>query len=57
MWTYGLICLMRMKPRQIHAAMLEAYPSFGPAPRYPYYRIAGGLAWILLLGSLGDPPL
>ena len=57
MWTYGLICLMRMKTRQVYEAILEACPSFGPVPRYPYYRIAGGLAWLLLVGSLSDPSL
>lgn len=56
MWTYGLICMFRLKARRIYEHLLAAYPSFGPAPRFPYYRVAGGLAFLLLVGALMDPP-
>jgi hypothetical protein len=57
MWAYGLLCLVRLKSRTVYEALLKIYPSFGPTPRYPYYRIAGGLAFLLLVGSLTDPGL
>ena len=57
MWSYGLMCLMRVRARRLCAKIIAAYPSFGPTPRFPYYRIAGGLAWILTVASLVDPPL
>lgn len=55
-WTYGLVCLVRLKSRRLYEALLRLYPSFGPTPPYPYYRIAGGLAWLLLVGALADSP-
>ena len=55
MWTYGLVCLVRLKSRQVYEALLKLYPSFGPTPRYPYYRVAGGIALLLLVGVLTDP--
>ena len=56
MWAYGLVCTLRLKARQLYEHLLALYPSFGPAPRFPYYRLAGGLALLLLVGSLTDPP-
>lgn len=57
MWTYGLVCLVRQKSRGLYEALLKIYPSFGPTPRYPYYRVAGGLAYLLLVGALTDPAI
>jgi len=57
MWAYGLVCLVRLRSRGVYEALLKIYPSFGPTPRYPYYRIAGGLAYLLLIGALADPSL
>ncbi len=55
MWAYGRVCLVRLQSRTVYEALLKIYPSFGPTPRYPYYRIAGGLAYLLLVGTLTDP--
>ncbi len=52
MWAYGLLCMFRLKAKRIYEHLLASYPSFGPAPKFAYYRIAGGLAYVLLLASL-----
>lgn len=57
MWAYGLLCRIRLNSRATYEALVKIYPSFGPTPRYPYYRIAGGLAYLLLVGALTDPAL
>jgi hypothetical protein len=55
MWTYGLLCSMRLKANRLYEKILAAYPAFGPVPRFPYYRVAGGLALLLFVGALIDP--
>lgn len=55
LWTYGLLCLIRIKAKRRFADLLKNYPAFGPVPRYPYYRAAAALAWLLLVGALSDP--
>ena len=55
MWTYGLLCMIRLKAKRLYDKILEVYPSFGPTPRFPYYRVAGGLALLLLVGVLANP--
>jgi len=32
------------------------YPSFGKPP-FPYYRLAGAVAWLLFVTSLTEPSL
>jgi hypothetical protein len=56
LWTYGLLCLIRLKARSLFMALIAHYPAFGPAPRYPYYRAAGALAWLLFVGVLARSP-
>lgn len=55
MWTYGLLCMIRLKAKRLYENIIAAYPSFGPTPRFPYYRVAGGLALLLLVAMLTDP--
>ena len=55
MWTYGLLCIMRLKAKRLYENILANYPAFGPVPRFPYYRVAGGLALLLFVGALADP--
>lgn len=55
MWTYGLLCIMRLKAKRLYEKILAAYPAFGPVPRFPYYRVAGGLALLLFVGALTSP--
>ena len=55
MWTYGLLCIMRLKAKRLYDKILANYPAFGPVPRFPYYRVAGGLALLLFVGALTDP--
>lgn len=55
MWTYGLLCIMRLKAKRLYEKILTFYPAFGPLPRFPYYRVAGGLALLLLVAALTDP--
>ena len=55
MWTYGLLCILRLKAKRLYEKILAAYPAFAPVPRFPYYRVAGGLALLLLVGALTDP--
>ncbi len=55
MWTYGLLCIMRLKAKRLYEKILANYPAFGPAPHFPYYRVAGGLALLLLVAALTDP--
>jgi hypothetical protein len=57
MWTYGLLCLIRLRANKLYERILAIYPSFGKTPRFPYYRVAGGLALLLLVGTLTDPTL
>ncbi|MCI0406022.1 MAG: transposase, partial [candidate division Zixibacteria bacterium] len=57
LWTYGLLCLIRIKAGKLYRQILSLYPSFGPVPRFPYYRLAGGLAWALFVGVLTNPSL
>ncbi len=52
MWTYGLICMFRLRARRLYEHLLAAHPSFGPTPNFPYYRLAGGLAFVLLVATL-----
>jgi hypothetical protein len=55
MWTYGLLCSLRLKGKHLYDKLLGIYPAFGPVPRFPYYRVAGGLALLLFVGALTDP--
>ena len=55
MWTYGLLCIMRLKAKRLYEKILAAYPAFGPVPRFPYYRVAGGLALLLFVAALSNP--
>jgi hypothetical protein len=57
MWTYGLLCLIRLRAKRLSEALLRVYPSFGRIPRYPYYRLAGGLAMVLSVGLIASPQL
>lgn len=55
MWTYGLLCMIRLKAKRLYENIIAAYPSFGHTPRFSYYRLAGGVAFLLLIGALADP--
>ncbi|MCX5794164.1 MAG: hypothetical protein NTY77_01545 [Elusimicrobia bacterium] len=55
MWTYGLLRSMRLKAERPYEKILANYPAFGPAPRFPYYRVAEVLAWLLCVGALTAP--
>lgn len=57
MWTYGLLCMIRLRAKRLYRALLQSYPAFGPIPRYPYYRLAGGIAVALLFGLMNKPVL
>lgn len=57
MWTYGLLCMIRLRAKRLYKALLQSYPAFGPIPRYPYYRLAGGVAVALLFGLMTKPDL
>jgi DDE family transposase len=60
LWAYGMMCFIRIKAKRLFREMIKAYPAFGPVPHYPYYRIAGALAWVLLVAlatQTSPPPL
>jgi Transposase DDE domain len=58
MWTYGLLCLVRFRKKlNRYREILKAYPGFGPTPPFPYYRLAGAVAWLLFVTSLTEPSL
>lgn len=57
LWTYGLLCWIRIKAGKLYRQLLSLYPSFGPVPRFPYYRLACGLARALFIGVLTNPSL
>jgi hypothetical protein len=57
MWTYGLLCLLRFKQPRRYRKILAVYPSFGRTPPFPYYRLAGAVAWLLFVTSLTEPTL
>jgi hypothetical protein len=57
MWTYGLLCLIRFKRFKQYRDILKTYPSFGKPPPFPYYRLAGAVAWLLFVTSLTEPSL
>lgn len=57
MWTYGLLCMIRLRAGRLYENLLACYPSFGPTPRFPYYRVAGGLALLLFVAMLSYPAL
>jgi hypothetical protein len=57
MWTYGLLCLLRFKKAIRYRQILALYPSFGKTPWFPYYRLAGAVAWLLFVTSLTEPSI
>jgi hypothetical protein len=46
-WAYGLLCQMRFQAQTTYRQLLSVYPSFGPEPAFPYYRLAGAVRYLL----------
>jgi hypothetical protein len=57
MWAYGLLCLLRFQARKIYQNVMSVFPSFGPEPAFPYYRLAGAVSILLLMAAATMPEL
>lgn len=57
LWAYGLVCLRRFHPQQTLDYLLSFYSGFGPAPDFPYYRLAAALSLLLWTGTTTTPGL
>lgn len=57
MWAYGWVCLLRFRGQRLYRQLLTWYPSFGTPPPFPYYRLAGAMAILLLIAATTMPEL